>query len=309
MTEPINTEGAIETSIVPAAGSLLAKYMAPDALALFGLDNLPVGTSINRLFINHETNEYGSRLIDDVFKDEFKAIILGRIPGRSMWAERKANEEPKSPMCQSYDGITGYANNTLNFNTTGFGSVPAQKDGQPVAITKRGTLDIDDHERVKLTCADCKLSDNGVDEDGIGVWRKPECADLSTLAILVDFFDKGTWEPAAIQFKSSALRPVHNYLAQLNELGQLPLMLETHFSLTQNQMDDDTVWSVPVLTRGEPTDPGTDNQNWEDYLKQWEALQETLTTPYLPNAPTGDDTAEMVDDEPAVPATGVDEDF
>lgn len=295
-------EDAIEVAIAPAEGSLLEKYMAPETgLELFGLDNLSTGTKINRLFINHDINAFGTKLVSDMWKPNFTGIILGRVAQRSIFPPRGEGDDGRPPLCQSYDNVTGYATAEMRLDRTGH---EADVDGVKVAITKSGMIDILPEERVALDCQTCELSNNGI-RDG-EAWRKPECSDLTTLIVLADFLDNGTKEVCAITFKSSGLGPVHKYLTELNELKILPLMLQTEFSLTQVEKSSEDFYSVPVLARGERTDPGENNATWEGYLEQWEQMKEVVTTPFIPAA-VSDDPEPVA--EAAVPTAEEDEEF
>ena len=237
----------------------MQKYDQPGALAipddLRGVGQEDVDQSDfqqPRLKIDHNTGQF--KLFDNVF-DEFDAIVLGMLKQRVLWQPKL--EENVTPICRSFDFKEGHPD-PEKWSARYAGEEPADASGFGAVTT--GQL---------LPCRDCGLKEFGTHPISE---KAPWCAEQHVYPLLV--LQDGGYQPAILTLAKTGLAPSRTYM-QPFLVKKVPFFtVTTHFSLNTERKGGNT-YSVPVLTKGEPSD----STQWREWADQFRAVKEILQTP------------------------------
>lgn len=205
---------------------------------------------------------------DGVFKvsstgEEFTTanfIILGLVRQRTMWHPDIPDGESPAPMCKSPDFENGFPEMSeevkvdFRFPWTASGMEPNMLVDNGPGVKK------------SVSCSDCKLKEWGTDPKS----DRPWCSEEFTLPLLYQSED-GTWSPALLTLKRSALKTVKTYMASFKSSRTPMFAFITKATLSKNKRGN-VRYCTPEFSKGEATDRG----EWQGYFDSFKGVRDYL---------------------------------
>lgn len=182
-----------------------------------------------------------------------EVIVLGIVKQRILWPP-EIGEAKEDPMCKSYEFAHGFPDpdQPARFPWAASGFIAPQM-GAPAPV---------------LTCEDCKLKEWGSHPKTDTAW----CTEQHTYVILQQVNE--ILAPAILTLQRTGIKPSKAYMSSFART-QTPMFVTTTRITLSVQRRGSVDYSVPILTRGNPTSP----EMFPDFAAQYRRIRSVLHTP------------------------------
>lgn len=175
--------------------------------------------------------------------ETFRGVVCSVTRQRTNWGGRAYDpDDIQAPVCRSRDGKIGLPNvETFDLKNSGLTVAKLTED-------------------TTLSCADCAYKEWPSKEEVAAAKEakkdKPKrlCNDSHVYAVMADLEGEGNLQPVLFKVKGAGMSASNDYLAQFASMKKQSLQYWTTFALDVRQ-NGQTYYAVPVLDRGEETDP------------------------------------------------------
>lgn len=250
-------------TVAPTTPGGLPANWSDEEFGDFGMEDISTDElAVPRVEIVHEEGRFRDRNTQAEF-ERLECIILGVVKGRIMW-DREMDEGDR-PRCRSNDFNNGFPQ--MRTDIPPDKQFPWDKSNFAPNVFPPGP-----DGQVRLPCNSCHFKE--WDHNGFGQ-KKPPCNEVFHLAIMyLADPDTGSYSPAILSLKSSAVPAVRKYVTPF-KAGKQPLFTastEMTLSIQRKGGQNGKKFSVPIFKRVGQSDPGS----WPEYMGHFRAIRDYL---------------------------------